>query len=62
MTKNRGRALIINNKTFDRNPERLGSKVDIENLEDMLHDFKFNVTLWNDLTAEVMYLPAYLHM
>jgi len=53
MTKNRGRALIINNKEFPNCQERLGSDVDVGNLKEMLKTFKFTTKVFEDISAEV---------
>jgi len=55
MTQKRGRALIINNKNFDKRPDlcRQGSDIDVENISVMLRAFKFDVFTHTDLKAEV---------
>jgi len=62
MTRERGRALIINNKNFDKRPDmhRKGSDVDVENMSAMLKDFKFDVVTHTDLKAEVYFYSAML--
>jgi len=61
MTRERGRALIINNKNFDKRPDmyRKGSDVDVENMSAMLKDFKFNVVTHTDLKAEVSQFTSF---
>jgi len=55
MTRKRGRALIINNKNFDKRPDlcREGSDVDLKNISVMLKAFKFDVFTRADLKAAV---------
>jgi len=55
MTRKRGRALIINNKNFDKRADlcRTGSDVDVENMSAMLKVFKFDVVTHTDLKVEV---------
>ncbi|KAF6034219.1 hypothetical protein EB796_007478 [Bugula neritina] len=58
MTRQRGRALIINNMNFEKRPDlcRKGSDVDVENLSTMLKTLKFDVVTHTDLKAEVFLL------
>jgi len=53
MTPRRGRALLINNNKIGNLPERHGSEVDIQNLEQMLSSFHFDVVKKANLTAKV---------
>jgi len=55
MTRERGRALIINNKNFVERPNlrREGSDADVENMSVMLKSLKFDVETHTDLKAEV---------
>jgi len=57
MTRERGKALIINNKNFGERPDlcREGSDADVENMSVMLKSLKFDVETGTDLTAEVYY-------
>jgi len=57
MTKERGKALIINNKNFVERSDlyREGSDADVENMSVMLKSLKFDVEIHTDLTAEVHY-------
>ncbi|KAF6036178.1 hypothetical protein EB796_005513 [Bugula neritina] len=59
MTRERGRALIINNMNFDKRPDlcRQGSDGDTANMSAMLKDFKFDVVTHTDLKAEVYFYP-----
>jgi len=51
MSPVRGRALIINNASFsDQHP---GPELDVINITDMLKQFKFKVSMFDDITAEV---------
>ncbi|KAF6017305.1 hypothetical protein EB796_024372 [Bugula neritina] len=56
MTRKRGRALIINNKNFDKRPDlcRKGSDVDVENMSAVLKGLKFEVVTHTDLKAETI--------
>jgi len=60
MTRERGRALIINNMNFDKRPDlcRQGSDGDTANMSAMLKDFKFDVVTHTDLKAEVYFYRA----
>jgi Caspase domain len=54
-TGKRGRALIIANQSFTE-PHleyREGTDVDVQNLERLLHDLKFEVSVKKDLPAKV---------
>jgi len=55
MTRQRGQALIINNKNFVERPDlcRKGSDADVENMSAMLKSLKFDVETHTDRTAEV---------
>jgi len=55
MTRERGKALIINNKNFVERPDlcRKSSDADIEKMSAMLKSLKFDVETHTDLTAEV---------
>jgi len=55
MTRERGKALIINNKNFVERPDlcREGSDADVDNISVMLKSLKFDVETHTDLTAEV---------
>jgi len=55
MTRERGKALIINNNNFAERPDlcREGSDADVENMSLMLKSLKFDVETHTDLTAEV---------
>jgi len=57
MTRNRGKALIINNKNFNQRPDlcREGSDADVEKMSFMLKSLKFDVETHTDLKAEVDY-------
>jgi len=57
MTRERGKALIINNKNFVERPDlcREGSDADVENMSVMLKSLKFDVETHTDLTAKVYY-------
>ncbi|KAF6026047.1 hypothetical protein EB796_015644 [Bugula neritina] len=57
MTRERGKALIINNKNFVERSDlyREGSDADVENMSVMLKSLKFDVETHTDLTAEVYY-------
>jgi len=57
MTRNRGKALIINNKNFNQRPDlcREGSDADVDKMSFMLKSLKFAVETHTDLKAEVDY-------
>ncbi|KAF6041121.1 hypothetical protein EB796_000568 [Bugula neritina] len=61
MTRQRGRALIINNMNFEKRPDlcRKGSDVDVENLSTMLKSLKFDFVTHRDLKAEVRFAAVY---
>ncbi|KAF6030008.1 hypothetical protein EB796_011687 [Bugula neritina] len=58
MTRNRGKALIINNKNFNQRPDlcREGSDADVEKMSFMLKSLKFDVETHTDLKAEFKYV------
>jgi len=62
MTRDRGRALIINNMNFEKRPDlcRKCSDVDVENLSTLLKSLKFDAVTHTDLKAEVCFVAVYL--